>query len=89
MSEISLTDDNSAKPSQWLLENIVKEYLVGEVANEISTATSCYEEATAPDFIQKLEVLLEIILEQRTQHLRRYPHLATDTVFDDDGRMVS
>ena len=69
---------------QDLLDNIAKEYLFGKVANIMATATGCYEAAMAPDFIEKLEALLEIIQEQRARHLRRHPHLATDTVFYGD-----
>ncbi len=81
---IFLTDDDSAAPLQDLLENIAKEYLFGKVANIVATARGCYEAATAPDVIEKLEALLEIIQEQRARHLRRHPHLATDRVFDGD-----
>ena len=82
VNDIFLTDDVSADPLKDLLEKIAKEYLWGKVAHIIATPTGCYEVATAPDVIEKLEAFLEIIQEHRTRHLRRNSHLDTDTVFD-------
>ena len=53
------------------------------MAHIIATPTGCYEVATAPDVIERLEAFLEIIEECRTGHLRRNRHLDTDTIFDD------
>jgi hypothetical protein len=83
VNEIFGTDDAAAGPLQELLEKISKDFLFGKVANIVATATGCYEVATSPHAVAKLEAFLQIVQEQRALHLRRHPDLAADVVFPD------
>ena len=47
----------------------------------MASSTGCYELATVPCIVQKLEAFLEIVEEQRSRHLRRHPSLTSDAVF--------
>ncbi|CAK0895404.1 unnamed protein product [Prorocentrum cordatum] len=75
------TDDPSMAPLQEVLEQIGTEFLFGKVANVVASSTGCYELATVPCIVDKLETFLEIVEEQRSRHLRRHPSLASDAVF--------
>ena len=75
------TDDPSMAPLQKVLEQIGTEFLFGKVANIVASSTGCYEVASVPCIVQKLESFLEIIEEQRSRHLGRHPSLLSDAVF--------
>ena len=75
------TDDPSMAPLQKVLEQIGTEFLFDKVANIVASSTGCYEVASVPCIVQKLESFLEIIEEQRSRHLSRHPALLSDAVF--------
>ena len=75
------TDDPSMAPLQEVLEQIGSQFLFGKVASIVASSTGCYELATVPCIVEKLEAFLEIVEEQRSRHLRRHPSLTSDAVF--------
>ena len=77
-------DDPNIAPLQDLLEQIGSQFLFGKVANIVASTTGCYELATVPCIVQKLEAFLEIVEQQRSRHLRRHPSLTPDASFSDE-----
>ena len=75
------TDDPSMAPLQEVLEQIGSQFLFGKVANIVASSTGCYELATVPCIVEKLEAFLEIVEEQRSRHQRRHQSLTSDDVF--------
>ena len=66
---------------QDLLEKIAKEFLYDKVGRMIVTTDGCYEAAASVNNLDKLEVYLQVIQDQRVKHLQRHPDLAPDAVF--------
>ena len=81
VNAIFATDDPSMAPLQEVLEQIGSQFLFGKVASIVASSTGCYELATVPCIVEKLEAFLEIVEEQRSRHLRRHPSLTSDAVF--------
>ena len=75
------TDDPSMAPLQEVLEQIGTQFLFGKVAKIVASSTGCYDLASAPCIVEKLEAFLEIVAEQRSRHLRRHQSLTSDDVF--------
>ena len=68
-------------PLQEVLEQIGTQFLFGKVAKIVASSTGCYDLASAPCIVEKLEAFLEIVAEQRSRHLRRHQSLTSDDVF--------
>ena len=75
------SDASAAAALQEVLEKIGRDFLFGKVANIVASSDGCYEAATAPHITEKLEEFLQIVEEQRANHLRRSPGLDPDAIF--------
>jgi hypothetical protein len=80
--EIFGDDAEDSAPLQDLLEKIAKEFLYDKVSRMIVTPDGCYEAAASVNNLDKLEVYLQVIQDQRAKHLVRRPDLPPDAVFD-------
>ena len=75
------SDAENAASLRDLLEKIVKEFLFDKVSRIVVTTDGCYEAAASGNNLDKLEVYLQVIEDQRAKHLQRRPDLAPDAVF--------
>ena len=80
--EIFGDDAEDSAPLQDLLEKIAKEFLYDKVSRMIVTPDGCDEAAASVNNLDKLEVYLQVIQDQRAKHLVRRPDLPPDAVFD-------
>ena len=81
MLEIFGSDAENTASLRDLLEKIAKEFLYDKVSRMIVTTDGCYEAAASVNNLDKLEVYLQVIQDQRAKHLRRRPDLTLDAVF--------
>ena len=81
MLEIFGSDAENSASLRDLLEQIAKEFLYNKVGRMIVTNDGCYEAAASVNNLDKLEVYLQVIQDQRAKHLQRRPDLAPDAVF--------
>ena len=82
MLEIFGSDAENSASLRDLLEQIAKEFLYNKVGRMIVTNDGCYEAAASVNNLDKLEVYLQVIQDQRAKHLVRRPDLPPDAVFD-------
>ena len=80
--EIFGSDAENTASLRDLLEKIAKEFLYDKVSRVIVTPDGCYEAAASVNNLDKLEMYLQVIQDQREKHLRRCPDLAPDAVFE-------
>ena len=80
--EIFGSDAENTASLRDLLEKIAKEFLYDKVSRVIVTPDGCYEAAASVNNLDKLEMYLQVIQDQREKHLRRCPALAPDAVFE-------
>jgi len=73
------SDEN--RDLQNVLEQIWQQYLWDKPSRVLATATSCYDAAASLPDMEKLEAFLEIIEEQRAQHLSRHPEMPANAIF--------